>query len=430
MSHFESLPILGIIWALDSSETVYCRQPGTYLALTTSMENYFLKPFIVFFFLFMTIVTHSKEATFEIKPFVTTRSTSEQITSGLLTLFKNKISDEDLKKQIELSDQFQNSVYELLEQKILSNKMISVSTQEKILTGNFVKETTVRFASLVQRPGNHAANQVVAKIYEPTVKRPYCEFRYPTSIFLHHILNELPMIQDLAKVMASGVLHQPGIIVILHMPHYGDRRQGEEEFLTSDLKAFRENIKQLILDVHMLKNYVETRENVNSDKFSLTGISLGAVMGLTVGAFDQSFTGYGNLVGGVDLANIIYNRATNRPGSEVAKAMKDLEMNESAIRKELAAIDSMTWLHRYQNKKIFALNASRDDIINHDVSVVPMLATFKQNGNRVEEKLNNDTHQPTGSFFKKMKHVFGPMLDFIIDGSPTYENSCPDNINN
>jgi hypothetical protein len=307
--------------------------------------------------------------------------------------------------------------------------MIKVELQERTLTGNFVKETVVKFPSLIQRPGNHAANQVVAKIYEPAIRRPFCDYKYPTSIFLHHILNQLPMVEDLAKVMASGVMHQPAIVVILHMPHYGDRKQGQEEFLTSNIAAFHENVKQLILDVHMLKNFVETRDNVNPEKFSLTGISLGSVLGLGVGAFDQSFSGYGNLVGGVDLANIIYNRATNRPGSEVAVAMKDLEMDEGAIRNALAPIDAMTWLHRYQGKKIFALNATRDDIISHEVSVIPMLTTFKANGNKVQEKLNDDGHQPTGSFFKKMKHVFSPMLDFVVDGSQRLDDVCPVNPN-
>lgn len=373
----------------------------------------------------MSIVAHSKTERFELRPFPTPASTADEIREGLKQLYKKNISEDNLEKQIRQSENFQNAVYAAVQTQIDSNKIIETNVQEQVLTGNFVRETTIHFPSLVQRANHHASNQVVAKIYEPAIKRPYCEYTYPTSIFLHHILNQLPMVEDLAKVMAAGIIHQPGIIVVLHMPHYGERRQGNEEFLTSDLSAFRENMKQLILDVHMLRNYLETRANVNTEKLSLTGISLGSVLGLTVGAFDQGFSAYGNLVGGVDLANIIYNRATNRKDSEVAKAMKNLEMNESMIRDELAAVDSMTWLHRYKEKRIFALNASRDDIINYKNSVAPMLEVFKQNSNKVLEKLNDDTHQPSGSIFKKLTHVFNPMLDFVVDKSPTYDEICP-----
>lgn len=373
----------------------------------------------------MSIVAHSKTVEFEVKPFPTSKSTSEQIKGGLLSLYKNNISETDLNQQISLAQDFQNSVYETLDQQIAANKMMKAKVKSGYAFGFTVRETVVTFSSLVQRPNDHAANRVIAKIYEPNVQRPFCEYKHPTAIFLHHIKNELEMIEDLGKVMASGLLHQSGIIVVLHMPHYGERRQGDEEFLNSDLQAFRNNMKQLILDVHVLRNFLETRKNINTEKLALTGISLGAVMGLTVGAFDQGFTGYGHLVGGVDVTNILYNRAANRPDSEVAKAMKDVKLDESYIRSQLATVDPMTWLHRYQNKKILAVNASQDDIINYDISVKPMLDTFKANNNDVRERLNNDKHSPSGSFFTKMRNAFYPLLNFIIDGSPSYNKICP-----
>lgn len=91
------------------------------------------------------------------------------------------------------------------------------------------------------------------KIYEPSVQKRFCDYKYPASILLHHILNEVPMIEDLSKVMSSGVLEKPAIMIVLQMPHYADRKNGAEEFLNSDLQSFRLNMAQLILDVHVLK---------------------------------------------------------------------------------------------------------------------------------------------------------------------------------
>ncbi len=372
----------------------------------------------------MSLIAHSKNVTFEAKSFSTVPSTSEEIELGLRTLYHEKIDASELAAQLIKAQNFQSRIYNLLETQITSNKMIEASVEERTLTGNFVKETTIRFKSLVQRENNHASNQVVARIYEPTVSRPFCNHKYPTTIFLHHILNQIDMIQDLAKIMASGVAHQPAIVVVLQMPHYGERRNGTEEFLNSDLSSFRENMVQLVLDVHLLKNFLDNRPNINTQNLSLSGISLGAVMGITVGAFDQSFSSYGNLVGGVDMANILMNRATHRANSEVAIALKDLKLDENLIRNELAAVDSMTWLHRYKNKKLFFLNASRDDIINYDNSVKPMLDTLQLNNN-VLAKLNDDTHSPTGSILKKVTQVFFPLLDFVIDKNPSYDQSCP-----
>lgn len=377
----------------------------------------------------MSIIAHSKSLQFEVKTFPTGRSGAEEISQGLRQLYHENISESELNTQIQSSQNFQDQIYQTLEKQIATNKMMEATAVERILPGNFVKETTIRFKSLIQHDGQHASNQVVARIYEPSVSRAFCEHKYPTTIFLHHILNQLGMIEDLAKVMASGVAHQPAIIVVLHMPHYGERKNGNEEFLNSDLSAFRKNMAQLILDTHLLRNFLETRSNVNTEKLSLSGISLGAVMGITVGAFDQGFSSYGNLVGGVDMSNILINRATTRKDSEVAIALKDIKLDEPSIRHELASVDSMTWLHRYKNKKLFFLNASRDDIINYDNSVKPMLDHLKNQQNDVLAKLNDDTHSPTGSIFKKIKEVFFPLLDFVVDNSPTYDKSCPRNNN-
>ena len=208
------------------------------------------------------------------------------------------------------------------------------------------------------------------------------------------------------------------------MPHYGLRRQGNEQFLTSNMVDFRKNVLQLILDAHMLRNYMETRENVDTKNISLSGISLGSVLGLTVGAFDQGFTKYGFLVGGVDMANILMNRVRSSPDSEVAVALKDLNPDEASLRKELATSDSMTWLHRYQGKKMFILSATRDNIVDYNNSVVPMLKLLRLQGNDVQHRLNDDTHSPSGSAIKKLQTVFLPLIKFIVEKQSGTEAYC------
>lgn len=306
--------------------------------------NLFSTLSIVLALSFTTISTLAAESSFELKAFPTPESQNSDIESGLRLLYKNKISESELNLQIEKSREFQSLVYNTLNSQIAKNKRLNVKTSEKRLSGNFVKETTVEIPSLIERSGHHASNKIIARIYEPANKPAFCDYKYPTTIMLHHILNEVELIEDVAKIQSSGLLGQPAIVVVIHMPHYGLRRQGNEEFLTSDLAAFRKNMAQLILDVHVLKNYLETRKNVDETNFSLSGISLGAVMGLTVAAFDQSFNRYGFLVGGVDMANILMNRVRTRPNSEVAEALKGSRTEEPYLRDELAAVDSMTWL--------------------------------------------------------------------------------------
>lgn len=362
---------------------------------------------------------------FQVKPFLTGPSEEANLEIGLKNLYRTNSQRLNLEKQLKKTKEFQNFVYETLNKKILQNPAIKIKVEEKRLTGNFVKETKVTFESLIQRPGSHAANQVIAKIYEPAVIPRFCDYKFPATIILHHILNEVDKIEDLAKLMSSGVISKSSVIAVIQMPHYSERRNGEENFLNSDLEAFKLNMAQLILDVHLLKNYLDSRENINPKEISLSGISLGSVMGLTVGAFDQSFNSYGFLVGGTDFSNILMNRARTQPDSEVAIALANIDKDEDKMRDTLAEVDSATWLHRYRNKSLFFVSATQDNIVDFNFSVAPMVATLKSQQNEVLQQINDDTHSPSGSIFKKMKNVFLPLQDFITKDAKPLQEVCP-----
>lgn len=368
----------------------------------------------------------AKTETFRMKPFVTQPSTQAQILEGLNQLYKNKLTADVEQKTLATSVNFQSSIYDILNSAIAKNPLVNVEISEKIFKGNFVKETTVKFPSLIQRADGHPANTMIARIYEQAVQDKDCDYKYPATIMLHHILNEVEKIEEAATYISAGVLNKPSIVVVIQMPHYGQRRlaDGSENFLNSDLASFRKNMAQLILDVHLLKNYIETRPNIDTSHISLSGFSLGAVMGLTVGAFDQSFNSYGFLMGGADMANILMNRVRTNKDSEVALALNKNVQDEELIRSELAAVDSLTWMHRYKNKDTFFLNNDHDVVVTYLENVAPALQYLKQN-NHVMTRVNEGGHVPSGSVFKKFKDIFVPLNDFILKGSADKSVVCP-----
>lgn len=77
-------------------------------------------------------------------------------------------------------------------------------------------------------------------------------------------------------------------------------------------------------------------------------------------------------------------------------------------------VDAATWLHRYQSKKMFFVSATQDDIVDMQNSVAPMIEKLSLQGNKIEHKINEDQHSPTGSAIKKIKTVFLPLLNFIV----------------
>ncbi len=363
----------------------------------------------------------------QLKPFATLPSTPVDIQNGL-----KKLSLENNIEANQLSENFQNYVYSQLDSQLTVNSgQWPYSVEEKRLTvlGGLsqLRELTIRFKSLVQREGNDSSNTVVARIYIPIKFTRYCDYKFPVSIFLHHILNEVEIIEKASQLMATGLFNDHAAFAVIHMPYYGERTDKSgtnKQFLTPDLHEFQKNMAQLILDTHVLKNILESMDDFDSSRINLSGISLGGVLGLTVGAFDQSYNSYSFIVGGGNLADILINRAKNRNDSEVAIAMKDLKDSEESLRIKLSAIDGFTWLHRYKNKKIQMVSASRDDIVDYQKSVKPFIDSVSKE-NMMTHQLNDDTHSPSGNVISKYKNVFKPMINYIVGSGETFTQACP-----
>lgn len=361
------------------------------------------------------------EARFPIQLPAKAVSTSQEIQLGLEGL-KLKNSSFALSQSLDI----QNKIYAALESAHKNTPQYPYQLTEKMvqvpLVGD-VRELTVKFKSLIQRDNNDPSNIMTAKIYIHKNYNRNCDYKYPTNILLHHILNEVEKVEEAGMYLASGLLNNPGIFVVPHFPYYGDRTSQTKQFLTADLNEFQKNMIQLTLDIYLLKNLVETLPEVDTERISLAGLSLGGVVGYFVGAFDQSYAGYSFLNGGGDMASILLNRVQNRKDSEVALALKDLTASDDEFRSALAAVDGYTWAHRFSGKKIQILSASRDDIVDYKNSVFPLMSQLKLN-NMTEQQLNDDTHSPSGSAFKKYMTVFRPLAQFVMLGKTPYKEAC------
>jgi hypothetical protein len=364
---------------------------------------------------------------YTLKSFESPKSEEVQITSGLNYL-KLNTTDNILLAE---ANEFQQKTYSILDSAIIKNNgVMSYTVSEKKVSPlgplTSLRELTIKFNSLIQRENNDPSNVVTVKLYIPEKYQRFCDYKFPTTIFLHHILNEVHVIEKASQLMASGLLNAHAAFAVIHMPYYGDRTDHSEQkkqFLTPNLDDFKTNVSQLILDTRMLKNILETLPDLDPNRMNLSGISLGGVLGLTVGAFDQSYNSYSFVVGGANFADILLNRAKTRPDSEVALALKGLSADENTVKQKLSAVDGYTWMHRYKNKSILMVNASKDDIVDYSTSVKPLVESISKN-NVVKHQLNDDTHSPGGSVLTKYKNVFKPLVTFIVGDGPTLQSTC------
>lgn len=294
---------------------------------------------------------------------------------------------------------------------------------EKHSVDAVVAKIEFSFPSLIQRAGEDK-NNMVHGIYMFPLHGKLGLKKFPTLVIFHSSTdliakNEL----DLAKWLVT--LSQDTAVMLVYFPHFGPRRNLpgapnediNEDFYADDTNTFIENVEQSVLDHHLAFDWLRLQNTTNQKKISALGLSLGTFTQNIFEAVDPDRVTHGHiLVGsGTDIALIAKRYFSFYPDDSFTK--KKLAAgwgNEEALRKKLYLLDPLAWVGQIKEQKYTALVMERDELMNFDDSVTPMLNLIKET-NEVKIKWVDSVHNPSNAtFFKKFTQVFLPILNFIL----------------
>lgn len=366
--------------------------------------------------------SNSSTSKFPLLPIQFNTSSRQDLLSGLKVLLKdNNLNSEQIEHILKVANRFQDRIKTQIhsaQRKFSEGYPVIIKNGPK--HAQLLSHLNIEIPSLIQRKSNHPTNIIHASYFKPSAKYQ-CEVKFPTSIILHHILNEVDKIDMLGKILAGQeVIGNGSASLVPHMPFYGNRTAPGESFLTGKSQDFEENLVQLTLDIYLLRSWLASQNDVDQTRVSLSGFSFGAVLGWTsFSMLNELFpSGYGSLVGGGDLAGMMLNRIQNRKNSEVEIALNNNPIGPDELQIQLAPYDPYLWVHRIKNSKILAVVATKDDIVLQSKSVDPLLNLLRNQGNRVTTRYNEDTHTPSASLFSSLKNIILPLSRFIKDAAP------------
>lgn len=389
------------------------------------MKTFRIKIFVCAVILLEATVVFAKNisSTFPLLPLNTPLSSLSEIQDGINLLYKDKpqLSREQIRRISEDAYNYQKEIRERIElarQQYPNGYPVNITTKLEFL--GILARWQITMPSLIQRTPDHAANTIAATFYKPTITYP-CDFAFPSSILLHHILDEVDKIETVGKALAAREsVHNGSASLVLHFPFYGYRKAPDQSFLSSDFQALRLNLMQLTLDVYLALSWLHAQPDMDKQRISMAGFSLGSVLGWSILPHLSEIipAGYASLVGGGDIAKIFVNRMKSKSNSEVEVALKDTDRDESALRLNVAAYDPLVWVHRVKSSRILAIVADNDEIMDKKWIVDPLLNQLKQDNN-VKTKLNNGPHTPSGSAWSILKGILLPLSQFIIADAPS-----------
>lgn len=127
-----------------------------------------------------------------------------------------------------------------------------------------------------------------------------------------------------------------------------------------DPKSLTDTMTQSILDIKRVVDWIEARPEFDNSRIGLTGTSLGAIVASLAFAVEPRFATSAFLLGGVDVAHILWNssRVVNQ-----REALRRAGYTEEALREELASIEPLNYLDPTDARRTLVIAARHDTVV-------------------------------------------------------------------
>lgn len=199
-------------------------------------------------------------------------------------------------------------------------------------------------------------NTVHARLLLPATKQPA-----PLVVILH----ALGVGDDALERRISQKLNDKGIAaLILQLPYHISRtppgfRSGQL-MLQARVPAFKTNVKQTVSDLRRALDWAATDPRIDSTRLGVLGVSLGAIMASLAMAVDPRLQYAALLLGGADLAHIMWHSSLT---ISVREALRKQGFTEIKLREALDDIDPLIYMTPEIGKRTFLVGALFDSVV-------------------------------------------------------------------
>ncbi|MFZ4506557.1 MAG: alpha/beta hydrolase family protein [Fimbriimonas sp.] len=217
-------------------------------------------------------------------------------------------------------------------------------------------EFAASFPSAYQT-GIAANDRVPLRIFLPE-KRP-C----PVVVILHYWgAQDLRVEQNLAEELVSRGVGAVIITLPYHLSRTPPGTRSGDLAIEPDPNKLIAMTEQSVLDVRRTIDFLVSRPEVDASRIGVSGVSLGALVGITTFAVDERISRASFLLGGVDLAHILWKSSRLVPQREVFRRNG---YTEGSLRKLLAPIEPLTYLPR-KTGVAFVVGGKFDTVVPGD----------------------------------------------------------------
>lgn len=191
---------------------------------------------------------------------------------------------------------------------------------------------------------------------------PKASGKVPAVVVLDILEGNFTVARSIARTLADN-----GIAALaMHMPFFGKRRPKdvpEAGLLSADISFARDAITQAVLDIRSAAMWLRTRKEVDPHKTGIVGVSLGAVIGALAVGVDDSFARSALILGGGDVAQIIW---TSPEARRLKAQLLEQGYTLEKLREELKPVDPLTYADRINPRTLIMFNGKKDQTVTKE----------------------------------------------------------------
>lgn len=244
----------------------------------------------------------------------------------------------------------------------------------------------------------------------------------PVLVLVPHSTDNMKGMRSLARVLATW--GSDIAVAVVDFPHYGNRRndsvareaEGEMnlEFVSGGAEAFQRNFFQSAADLHFVKDWIASRPEVDQNRISLAGFSLGGVVvAFSAGLNPGHYTGNTIIVvAGGQLDRMINNYLKYYSKEQAVQEFLSWGLSERERRSKLAVIDPLTYIGRSKNENFRFILSTDDELMDNQASYLSLTEGLSRENNVKVRRMKTKHNPSEESLLFQFRNILLPMMTF------------------
>jgi len=225
-----------------------------------------------------------------------------------------------------------------------------------VLTESRYTVSRLTFPSPIETP-DVVNNTVHAEYFAPLGHKG----KRPAVIVLHILGADFP----LSRYMAARLADRGVAALFVKLPYYGERRPAQgapstKRFLSADIERTVTAMRQGVCDVRRAAGWLASRDQIDSDRLGVTGISLGGIVSSLAASVDPSIREGVFLLAGGDVSRILW---TMPEGAPFRAWWTQSGRTEADLKALTDPFDPMFYASRLKGKRVLIIAGKVDEVV-------------------------------------------------------------------